>query len=94
MRKPVVYMMANKKNGTIYTGVTSNIIERVYAHKTNKFKGFTSRYDCKILVYLEHYPRMQDAIAREKQLKAGSRKNKLALIESMNPEWQDLYEGL
>jgi putative endonuclease len=70
MKEPTVYMMASQKNGTIYTGVTSNLVERVYAHKTDKFKGFTQRYGCKSLVFLERYARMQDAIAREKQIKA------------------------
>ena len=94
MRQPAIYIMTNKRNGTLYTGVTSNLSERVYAHKTNKFKGFTTRYGCKMLVYFESYPRMIDAIDREKQIKAGPRQKKLDLIESINPNWEDLYEQL
>ncbi|HCM83422.1 MAG TPA: GIY-YIG nuclease family protein [Alphaproteobacteria bacterium] len=94
MKQPAIYIMANKRNGTLYTGVTSNLIERVYSHKTGKFKGFTVRYECKQLVYFERYNTMQDAITREKQIKAGSRQKKLQLIESLNPDWQDLYESL
>lgn len=86
--------MANKRNGTLYTGVTSNLIDRVYSHKIGKFKGFTIRYGCKNLVYFERYNTMQDAITREKQIKAGSRLKKLQLIESLNPDWEDLYESL
>jgi putative endonuclease len=93
-RNPVVYIMASKKNGTLYTGVTSDIIKRVYQHKNAELVGFTNRYDCKNLVYYEQHENMESAITREKQIKAGSRKRKLELIEVMNPEWQDLYETL
>jgi putative endonuclease len=93
-RYPAIYIMANKRNGTLYTGVTSNLIMRVYQHKYADVKGFTNRYDCKQLVYYEQYEDMISAIEREKQIKAGSRKMKLALIESMNPGWLDLYETL
>ena len=72
-KHPVVYMMTNKPNGTIYTGVTSDIIRRVYQHKHSLVAGFTSRYQCKYLVYWEQHATMFDAIAREKQIKAGSR---------------------
>ena len=84
-RYPVVYIMANKRNGTLYTGVTSNITQRVYQHKQAIVPGFTSQYGCKRLVYYEQYEEMLTAITREKQIKGGSRKKKLALIESMNP---------
>jgi putative endonuclease len=90
---PVIYIMASKRNGTLYTGVTSDLIKRVYQHKNEK-KGFTCRYGCHLLVYYEIYDEMLDAIAREKQIKAGSRKKKIALIEGMNPEWLDLYGGI
>ena len=86
--------MANKKNGTLYTGVTSDIVTRVYQHKNAEAPGFTNRYDCKNLVYYEQHGDMLSAITREKQIKAGSRKKKIVLIESMNPEWQDLYGRL
>lgn len=96
MRKylPAVYIMANKRNGTLYTGVTSDLVKRIYEHKNEKVPGFTSRYDCKWLVYYESTEDMLSAIAREKQIKAGSRKKKLMLIENRNPEWKDLYETL
>lgn len=91
MKKAYVYIMANKKNGTLYTGVTSNLIKRVYQHKNNLFEGFTSRYSCKNLVYYEIFDDIHFAIAREKQIKAGSRQKKLALIQKKNSEWEDLY---
>ena len=84
-REPTVYMMANKRNGTIYTGVTSNLITRVYQHKQGNAQGFTKRYDCKLLVFYEQHDDMWSAIEREKKIKAGSRKKKLMLIEKMNP---------
>jgi putative endonuclease len=93
-KQPAIYIMANKRNGTLYTGVTSNLINRVYQHKEVKIDGFTKRYACQQLVYYELYADMLSAISREKQIKAGSRKKKLALIESINPEWRDLYEDL
>jgi putative endonuclease len=93
-KNPAVYIMANKKNGTLYTGVTSNLIQRVYQHKHENVPGFTSQYDCKSLVYYELYDTMYDAISREKQIKGGSRKKKIALIETMNPGWQDLYASI
>ena len=94
MKQPAVYIMANKRNGTLYTGVTSNLVQRVQQHRERLVEGFTSRYGCKRLVYFEVYDEMMDAIAREKQIKAGSRKKKLALIEVLNPDWRDLYEEL
>ena len=93
-RHPVVYIMTNKRNGTLYTGVTSNIVQRVYQHKQAVIPGFTKQYGCKVLVYYEQYDDMNNAIAREKQIKSGSRKKKLILIERMNPNWEDLYETL
>ncbi len=93
-RAPCAYMMANKRNGTLYTGVTSNLAQRVYQHREGLTPGFTSRYGCKLLVWYENYERMDGAIAREKQIKGGSRARKIALIQAMNPEWRDLYEGL
>ena len=84
-RQPVVYIMANKHNGTLYTGVTSDLSRRVYEHREGLTPGFTTRYGCKRLVYYERYERIVDAIAREKQIKGGSRAKKIALIEAMNP---------
>jgi predicted GIY-YIG superfamily endonuclease len=83
--------MTNKRNGTLYTGVTSDLGRRVYQHKHGLADGFALRYGCKLLVYYEAHQDMAGAIAREKQIKAGSRRKKLALIEGMNPEWKDLY---
>jgi len=92
--QPAVYIMANKRNGTLYTGVSSDLIQRVYQHKNGEIEGFTKRYGCKKLVYYEQHEDMFTAIIREKQIKAGSRKKKLLLIEKMNPNWEDLYELL
>jgi len=94
MKQPAIYIMASKRNGTIYTGVTSNRVQRVFQHKNKVTKGFTDEYECKILVYYELFGDMERAILREKQIKAGSRKKKLALVEAMNPQWFDLYESI
>lgn len=91
MKQAFVYIITNKKNGTLYTGVTSDLVKRTYEHKEGLIKGFTSKYGCKTLVYYEQFGLITDAIAREKQIKAGSRKAKLKLIESINPNWKDLY---
>ncbi len=91
---PAVYIVANKKNGTIYTGVTSNLIKRIYEHKEAAIVGFTKRYGCKILVFYELHHTMESAISREKQIKSYSRQTKLRLIERNNPEWRDLYSEL
>ncbi len=88
-----VYIMANKRNGTIYTGVTNNIANRVYQHKHKLVPGFTSRYGLDRLVYYEEHNDIRMAIAREKQIKGWTRKKKLALIESLNPHWNDLSDG-
>ena len=85
MKQPAVYIMANRRNGTLYTGVTSNLAQRAYQHRSGQTPGFAARYGCKRLVYYESLDTMQAAIAREKQLKAGSRRKKLLLIESTNP---------
>ena len=91
MREPAIYIMANRRNGALYIGVTSNLAQRVHQHREGLTPGFTKRYGCKLLVSYERYEDMDSAIAREKQLKAGSRKDKLALIEEFNPDWRDLY---
>ena len=94
MRAPAVYIMANRRHGTLYTGVTSDLSRRVFEHREGLTPGFSSRYGCKRLVFYERYERIVDAIGREKQIKGGSRAKKVALIEAMNPEWSDLYETL
>jgi len=86
--------MSNKRNGTLYAGVTSDLLRRDWQHKNKAADGFSTKYGCTLLVYYELYDDMTQAIAREKQLKAGSRKKKLALIESMNPDWNDLGKAL
>ena len=83
--------MANRRNGTIYVGVTSNLIRRVYEHRQGIIEGFTKKYGCKQLVYFEQHATMYSALEREKQIKSGSRKKKLELIERINPYWKDLY---
>ena len=92
-KTPCVYFMSNKNNTVIYIGVTSNLVKRVYQHKAKVFKGFTSRYNCDKLVYFETFNSMDEAIAREKQLKAGNRKRKEQLIQTNNPKWNDLSDG-
>ncbi|HLH48217.1 MAG TPA: GIY-YIG nuclease family protein [Roseiarcus sp.] len=89
-----MYIMASAPYGALYTGVTSNLAQRVRQHKDGVLSGFTSRYSCKQLVWYEHYDHMVDAIAREKQIKAGSRAKKVALVQSVNPKWSDLYDRL
>ena len=93
-RQPAIYIMTNKYHDTIYTGVTSNLIKRVYQHKQAELDSFTKKYGCCYLVYFEFFGDMLIAIEREKQIKAGSRKKKLMLIEKMNPRGCDLYETL
>ena len=90
-----VYMMCSLNHSTIYTGVTSNLPSRVYEHKHKLFpKSFSSKYNCIKLVYYNRFERIEEAIAEEKRIKGGSRKKKEDLINSMNPEWKDLYEGI
>ncbi|MFA7298348.1 MAG: GIY-YIG nuclease family protein [Candidatus Absconditabacterales bacterium] len=88
-----VYILSNKKNGTLYVGVTSDLIKRIYEHKNKTIPGFSSQYGLDKLVYYEECGDIKNAIAREKQLKGGNRKNKLQLIENINPQWRDLSEG-
>jgi putative endonuclease len=83
--------MASKMNRTLYTGVTSNLAKRVYEHKEAIIDGFSKKYRCTMLVFYEVHATMYSAILREKQIKGGSRKDKLALIVAMNPYWKDLY---
>jgi putative endonuclease len=94
MKQPAVYIVANKRNGTLYTGVTSDLRRRSFEHREGLVAGFTRRYGCKILVWYELHDAMLGAIAREKQIKAGSRRRKLELIETLNPNWRDLFDDL
>ncbi len=94
MKNPAVYIMANKRNGTLYTGVTSNLPQRTWQHREGATGGFTQERGCKMLVWYEAGGSMEGAIMREKQIKAGSRAKKLALIEGLNPSWRDLYEDI
>ncbi len=89
-----VYILASRKHGTLYIGVTSNLVQRVWQHKHNEVEGFTSKYSVHHLVYYEMTESIRTAIEREKQLKKWNRKWKVNLIESMNPNWRDLFEGL
>ena len=89
-----VYILASRRNGTLYTGVTSELVQRVWKHKSDVFEGFTKKYGVHRLVYFEEHPDIRDAIVREKQLKKWKRSWKIRLIEEMNPEWRDLYEDV
>jgi len=91
---PCVYILASQKNGTLYVGVTSNLKKRIWEHKNDITEGFTKKYGVHILVYYEPCPSMHQAITREKQIKGGSRKKKLILIEERNPQWKDLYDEI
>jgi putative endonuclease len=91
MKSGFVYIMANQNNGTLYVGVTSNLIKRVYEHRNSLVEGFTKKYGLKKLVYFEVFEDISSAIEREKQLKAGNRKKKIILIEANNASWSDLY---
>lgn len=88
-----IYIISNKVNTVFYTGVTSDLQGRILQHKQKAYKGFSAKYDCNKLVYFEQFQWIQDAIDREKQLKAGSRQKKIDLIVSTNPSWQDLSDG-
>jgi len=94
MKQPCVYIVASKLRGTLYTGVTANLPRRAFEHREGLVRGFSTKYGCKILVWYELHETMIDAITREKQIKGGSRAKKLALIEELNPGWNDLYETL
>jgi putative endonuclease len=89
-----VYIMTNKYNTVLYTGVTSDLRRRVYEHKEGLGSGFTGKYNVKKLVYYEITEDVHAAIAREKQIKGGSRRKKIDLVNRMNPEWEDLYDDL
>ena len=93
-KKYYIYIMTNFNNKVLYTGVTNNLIRRVYEHRTGMGGIFTKKYKVKKLVYYQETEDIQTALAREKQIKAGSRLKKIALIEEMNASWEDLYEKL
>ena len=94
MKQSYIYIITNKKYGTLYTGVTSDLTKRIYEHKHKITQGFSSKYNLTKLVYYEIYENIESAITREKQLKAGNRKKKLELINNFNPNWEDLYDSL
>jgi putative endonuclease len=94
MRRPCVYILASKPNGTLYIGVTSDIVRRAWEHKNNAVDGFTKKYHVHTLVYIEQHETMPAAITREKQMKKWQRSWKLALITRSNPAWRDLYDEI
>jgi putative endonuclease len=94
MKQYYLYILASKKNGTLYIGVTNNLVRRIYEHKEGLIEGFTKKYNVKILVYYEIYNDMYEAIKREKAMKKWLRKWKIELIEKTNPDWKDLYEEI
>mgnify|MGYP000120724849 CR=1 FL=1 len=93
MKQYYVYILANRRNGTLYTGVTNDLRRRVLEHKDGTIGGFTEKHQVKLLVYFERHNDIERAIRREKSIKRWRRKWKLSLIESMNPQWVDLYEA-
>jgi Predicted endonuclease containing a URI domain len=94
VKQPAIYIITNKVNTTLYTGVTSNLTKRIYQHRHGAIEGFSKRYRCRKLVYYEIYEDMENAILREKQIKAGSRSKKITLIEANNPNWDDLWDTI
>ncbi len=93
-KQPAVYILASKRNGTLYVGVTSDLVKRVWGHRNDIVEGFTKRYGVHQLVWYEMHEGMESAIVREKQLKEWKRKWKLELIERTNPNWKDLYSTI
>lgn len=89
-----VYIVTNQRNGTLYTGVTTDLKGRIWQHKEGVFDGFSQKYGLKILIWYEVHDDINEAIRREKQIKKWERKWKLRIIEAMNPQWKDLYDGL
>ncbi|MDD4963443.1 MAG: GIY-YIG nuclease family protein [Gallionella sp.] len=94
MKQPCVYLLVSQRNGTLYVGVTSNLVQRVWQHKEGLADGFTKRYGVKSLVWYEVHESMESAIAREKAIKEWQRAWKLSLIEKTNPDWADLYSSV
>jgi putative endonuclease len=93
-RQPCVYLLASKRNGTLYAGVTSNLVKRIWEHKHHVVDGFTKKYGVEILVWYEAHETMESAISREKAIKNWKREWKIKVIEMMNPQWLDLYSDL
>ena len=93
-KHPCVYILASRRNGTLYVGVTSDLVKRVWEHQNNMVDSFTKRYGVHALVWFEQHATMESAIAREKAIKEWKRRWKLDLIEHQNPEWRDLYPGV
>lgn len=91
---PCLYILASRRNGTLYVGVTSDLVKRIWEHKNNVVEGFTKRYSVHVLVWYEVHRTIESAITREKSIKEWKRKWKLELIEKTNPEWKDLYSEL
>ena len=94
MKRPAVYLLASRYKGTLYAGVTSDLVQRIWQHKQDMVEGFTKRYGVHSLVWFEMHESMDQAITREKQIKEWKRAWKMELIESENPQWLDLYETL
>jgi putative endonuclease len=94
LKQPCVYILASQKNGTLYVGVTSDLVKRVWQHKNDLAEGFTKEHRIHMLVWYEAHETMESAIAREKNIKAWKRLWKLDLIESLNPDWNDLFDQI
>ena len=94
MKQPAVYIMASQRNGTLYIGVTADLLRRIWQHREGVLEGFTRRYGVKLLVWYEQHGSMSDAIAREKAIKKWNRAWKLRLIEERNPQWRDLWSEI
>ena len=94
MKHPCVYILASRRNGTLYVGVTSDLVQRIWQHKNNQADGFTKKYAIHALVWFEPHVTMESAICREKAIKEWQRAWKIRLIESANPQWRDLYDEI
>lgn len=93
-KRPCVYILASQRNGTLYTGVTSDLVKRIWQHKNKVHEGFTAKYNIQMLVYFEAHETMPAAIQREKQIKKWNRQWKINLIEKENPHWRDLWDDI
>ena len=93
-KQPCVYLLANKRNGTLYAGVTSNLVKRIWEHKSHLVEGFTKKYNVTLLVWYELHDSMESAIHKEKMIKNWKRVWKLKVIEEQNPAWDDLYDEI
>jgi len=93
-KQPCVYILASKRNGTLYTGVTSNLRKRIWEHKNDQVQGFSKKYQVHTLVWYEVHETMLSAISREKEIKHVTRQMKIDLIETLNPYWNDLYKDI